>query len=241
MTSEKNHIVDPTTLPSIPLPAGITSRFVDTSPQSLKFHVLESIPGNLRPGVQPPLILLVHGFPNLAYDWRFMLPHLAEAGYYAVAFDQRGFGRTHNADLSPIPDSTFTPLHLVRDVVALVNALGYRTIHTLVGHDFGATTSTFVTLMRPDLMKSLVLMSHPFKGVPEIISYATSPSPSLPQPPALPRSPQEALRDPDVQQSLLQLNPPRKHYKWYYCEPQANEEMTNPTGKPLHEFLRGVR
>ncbi|KAL3956915.1 hypothetical protein ACCO45_009761 [Purpureocillium lilacinum] len=95
---------DPTALPPLPLPAGITSRFVDTRPFGLRYHVLEAIPAasssssasESEPAPRPPLVLLLHGFPNLAYDWRFVMPGLARAGYYAVAFDLRGFGRTHD-------------------------------------------------------------------------------------------------------------------------------------------------
>lgn len=237
MSSNSSHIQDRTTLPPIPLPTGITTRFVDTSPASLKFHILESVPP--PSGAQPPLVLFVHGFPNLAYDWRFILPHIAAAGYHAVAFDQRGYGRTHNADLTPIDDNTFRPLTLVQDVVALVFALGHTTIHTIVGHDFGAVTSTFTSLSRPDMVKSLVLMSHPFKGLPSF-PYATATALDLPTPSPLPENPKDRLRDSDIHNSLLNLDSPRKHYKWYYCTPPANDEMTYPTGKPLHDFLRGV-
>ncbi|KAK2063307.1 hypothetical protein LY76DRAFT_613057 [Colletotrichum caudatum] len=102
--------------------------FVDTSPAGLKFHIIEPFPDTTSPSHLPPLVLLVHGFPNLSYDWRFMMPKLAEAGYYAVAFDMRGFGRTHNADLCPISESSFRPMTALRDVVTLVRALGYETV-----------------------------------------------------------------------------------------------------------------
>jgi dipeptidyl aminopeptidase/acylaminoacyl peptidase len=75
-------------LPPISLPSGITSRFVDTSPHSLNFHILEA---GHSPDQSRPLILLVHGFPELAYSWRHTMPLLASAGYYVVAFDQRGY------------------------------------------------------------------------------------------------------------------------------------------------------
>ncbi|KAK8915184.1 Epoxide hydrolase B [Metarhizium anisopliae] len=114
--------MDPTTLPPWRLPDGVASRFVDTSPAGLKFHILESLPApNFEAADRrlPPLILLLHGFPNLSYDWRFVLPKLADAGYYAVAFDLRGFGRTHDADSGRISHEAIRPLAAIRDVVTL--------------------------------------------------------------------------------------------------------------------------
>lgn len=121
-------------LPPIPLPPDITSRFVDTSPNSLRFHVLEA---GRSPDQSRPLILLVHGFPEIAYSWRHTIPLLASAGYYVVAFDQRGYGRT-SSPCGPIDPSDFRPLNLIRDVILLVHALGYTKVRCLAGHDFGA-------------------------------------------------------------------------------------------------------
>lgn len=236
-----DYTTDPKTLPPLTLPPGVTSRFVDTS--SLNFHVLESVPkqvGNTR----PPLVLCIHGFPELAFSWRYILPRLADAGYYAVAFDQRGYGRTHSSDLKSIPGHTFRPTNLIKDIVTLVHALGYKSIHTIVGHDFGAVAATYTTLARgssapPDFVRSLVLMSHPFKGVPKI-PFNTSPNQSLPAPPPEEPDPYTNTRDPNVHDALASIpDRPRKHYKWYYCTRPSANEMTHPTGQPLHTFLRG--
>lgn len=233
--------VDPKTLSSLQLPEGVTSRFVNTS--SLNFHILESVPKNLGKS-RPPLILCIHGFPELAYSWRYVLPRLADQGYYAVAFDQRGYGRTHSPDLKSIPGHTFRPLSLIKDTIVLVQALGYSHIHTIVGHDFGAVTATYMTLARgsaapPDFVRSLVLMSHPWKGVPSL-PFNTSPNPSLPSPSRLETDPYAQTKDPNVHDSLAKIpDRPRKHYKWYYCTRPSADEMTNPTGQPLHTFLRG--
>ena len=236
-----DYTTDPKTLAPLNLPPGVTSRFVDTS--TLNFHILESVPKNTGT-TRPPLILCVHGFPELAYSWRYVLPRLADAGYYAVAFDQRGYGRTHSSNLKSIPGHTFRPLSLIKDTITLVHALGYSTIHTIVGHDFGAVTATLVTLARgstvpPDLVRSLVLMSHPWKGVPQI-PFNTSPNPNLPAPPHQDSKPAATTRDPNVHDSLASLpTNPRKHYKWYYCTRPSAAEMTHPTGAPMHTFLRG--
>lgn len=236
-----DYTIDPKTLPALKLPPGVTSRFVDTT--SLNFHVLESVPkqiGNTR----PPLVLCVHGFPELAYSWRYILPRLADAGYYAVAFDQRGYGRTHSSNLKSLPGHTFRPLNLIKDTIALVHALGYESIHTIVGHDFGAVTATYVALARgcstpPDFVRSLVLMSHPWHGVPRI-PFNTSPNPTLPAPAQQELDHYASTHDPKVHDSLAAIqNQPRKHYKWYYCTRPSAHEMTYPTGQPMHTFLRG--
>src|SRR6185503_8113486 len=95
-----------------------------------------------------------------------MVP-LAAAGYHVVAPDQRGYGRTtgwsadYDGDLSP-----FRMLNLVRDVLGLIAALGYRSVHAVVGHDFGSPVAAWSTLIRPDIFRSMVLMSAPFAGPP---------------------------------------------------------------------------
>ena len=234
-------IDDPTLLPSWDLPAGVTARFVDTSPVGLKFHILEALPpSSSYTHRRPPLILLLHGFPNLSYDWRFVLPRLAQAGYYAVAPDMRGFGRSHNADLSAIQKDSIRSLTAVADVVALVHALGYESIHTLVGHDLGAFVAAITSLFRPDMVKSLVLMAHPWKGIPRRPLRKDGPPAALASVISAPEiSPWEQTRDPDIQSSLAKLDPPRRHYKWYNASEGSSNDWTFPTGQPLRDFLRG--
>lgn len=60
----------------------------------LDVHILEAKPPITVPNSSPPLIILLHGFPELAYSWRKVLVPLSEAGYHVVAPDQRGYGRT---------------------------------------------------------------------------------------------------------------------------------------------------
>ena len=107
----------------------------------------------------------MHGFPEIAYSWRHTIIPLASAGYRVVAFDQRGYGRTHSSD-GPIELSAFRPLNLIKDVVVLAHALGFQKVKCIVGHDFGAVTAALCALTRPDLFESVVLMSHPFEGPP---------------------------------------------------------------------------
>ena len=110
------------TLPDIPLPAGIRSRFVDDI-NGLRMHVLEA--GYESRG--RPCVLLLHGFPELSFSWRKVMPDLAEAGYHVVAPDQRGYGRTTGWDASY--DGSLMPFrltNLVRDALGVVAAFGHR-------------------------------------------------------------------------------------------------------------------
>src|SRR5882672_7328202 len=144
---------------------GIRSRFVNDI-NGLNMHVLEA-------GFEVsnrPCVLMLHGFPELAYSWRKVMPPLADAGYHVVAPDQRGYGRTtgwsanYDDDLRP-----FRLLNAVRDAVGLVAALGHRSAASVVGHDFGASIAAWCALVRPDVFRSVALMSAPFAGPPDLL------------------------------------------------------------------------
>jgi pimeloyl-ACP methyl ester carboxylesterase len=135
--------------PSLPLPAGITEFYLPS--HDLTYHVLKA--GNPK----KPLILCLHGFPELAFSWRKIMPTIADEGYFVVAYDQRGYGQTtgwDTRDFSSVDLNTFTFTRLVRDTVILVNALGYRKVACVIGHDFGAVVASMCALMRPDLFMS---------------------------------------------------------------------------------------
>ena len=122
------------TLPDIPLPAGIRSRYVDNI-NGLRIHVLEA--GFETPG--RPCVLLLHGFPELAFSWRKVMPVLAAAGCHVIAPDLRGYGRTTGWDASYDSDLTpFRLLNLVRDALGLVSAFGYQSVEAVIGHDAGS-------------------------------------------------------------------------------------------------------
>ena len=104
-----------------------------------------------------PLVLLCHGFPECWYSWRYQLEALAAAGYYAVAPDMRGYGRT---DAPPSIES-YTLLHLVGDMTALLDTLGRRRA-VIVGHDWGAMVAWTAAQLRPDRFHAVVGMSVPF-------------------------------------------------------------------------------
>jgi pimeloyl-ACP methyl ester carboxylesterase len=209
-----------TTLPDIPLPAGIRSRFVDGI-NGLRMHVLEA--GFETKG--RPCVLLLHGFPELAFSWRKVMPQLAAAGYHVIAPDQRGYGRTTGWDANYDGDlASFRLLNLVRDALGLVSAFGYRSVDAVVGHDFGSGVAAWCALVRPDVFRSVVLMSAPFAGPPQL-AFGTVDAPPRPKP------------DDPVHRELAALPRPRKHYQWYYSTREANADMHRaPQG--VHDFLR---
>ena len=198
------------------LPAGVRSRFVPDI-NGLRVHILEA---GYATAVRP-CVLLLHGFPELAYSWRKVMPALADAGFHVVAPDLRGYGRTTGwradyefaADLHP-----FRLLNAVRDQLGLLHALGHQSVAAVVGHDFGSPVAAWCALVRPDVFRSVALMSAPFEG-----------------PPALP-SPTPAKRE-DVHAAMAKLARPRKHYQWYYSTRSANQDMWH-CKQGVHAFLR---
>jgi pimeloyl-ACP methyl ester carboxylesterase len=152
-------------------------------------HVLEAgDPGR-------PCVLLLHGFPELAYSWRKVMPALADAGYYAIAPDQRGYGATTgwNDELAH-----FRMQNLVEDCISLLGTLNIKKTH-IVGHDFGSPVAAYAALTRPERFHSVVLMSAPFGGAPV------------------------GGRAGDIHEELAKLG--RKHYQWYFSTPEADANM----------------
>ncbi|MFA4950652.1 alpha/beta fold hydrolase [Brevundimonas sp.] len=105
-----------------------------------------------------PLVLFIHGFPELGISWRAQVEALAEAGYHAVAPDMRGYGATDKPEAA----ADYSILHLVGDMVALVRALG-RTQCVVVGHDWGAPVAWHCALLRPDMFRAVAGLSVPFQ------------------------------------------------------------------------------
>ena len=126
----------------------INHRFVETN--GIRMHVAEAGAG--------PLAVLCHGFPESWYSWRHQLVALAGAGFHAVAPDQRGYGQTS----APEAIDQYTLLHLVGDVVGLLDALGEPTA-AIVGHDWGAPVAWHAALLRPDRFRAVVGLSVPFR------------------------------------------------------------------------------
>jgi pimeloyl-ACP methyl ester carboxylesterase len=214
---------DTAKLAPLPLPPGIRSRYVPNI-NGLTFHLLEA--GFESKG--RPCLLLLHGYPELAYGWRKVMLPLASAGFHVLAPDMRGYGRTtgwddsYDADLFP-----FRHTNLVRDALGLVSAFGYRTA-AVVGRDAGSAPAAYCALIRPDVFRSVVMMTAPFEGVPALpfdTADGTSGGQLLP------------ARGAAINNELAKLPRPRKYYTAYYNTREANDNMRHcPQG--LHAFLR---
>jgi pimeloyl-ACP methyl ester carboxylesterase len=178
-------------------------------------HVLEAgSPDSCR------FILLLHGFPELAYSWRHLLPALAQGGYYVVAPDLRGYGRTtgSTADAYADPINCSLPW-LVNDLTALVAALGRTRVDAVVGHDFGSFLAGWCGLLRPDIFCAVMMMAAPFGGAPAW--------------------PATASDGPNRLSAAVSGLPVlgREHYQWYYSTPRAARDMNKPA-QGMHDFLR---
>src|SRR6185436_4969760 len=177
----------------------------------LRMHVLEA--GFETKG--RPCVLLLHGFPELAFSWRKVMPVLAAAGYHRTT----GWDPSYEGGLG-----AFRLPNLVRDALGLVSAFGYRTVDAVIGHDFGSSVAAWCALIRPDVFRSVVLMSAPFGGPPSL-PFGTADEPLKP-----------AANDP-IHRDLAALPRPRKHYQWYYSTREANNDMQHaPQG--VHDFLQ---
>jgi pimeloyl-ACP methyl ester carboxylesterase len=205
------------------LPPNIRSRMI-AGVNGMTVHIIEA--GFETPG--RPAVLLLHGFPELAYSWRKVMRPLAEAGYHVIAPDQRGYGRTVGWDGSYDADpDPFRILNMVRDAVALVLALGYREVAMVAGHDAGSPVAAWSALIRPDVFRSVVLMSSPFDGVPPL-PFGTANGAAPPRRP---------ITDEELDVELARLDPPRKYYQHHQRTPGANDDMLHaPQG--LHAFFR---
>jgi pimeloyl-ACP methyl ester carboxylesterase len=115
----------------------------------IRMHVAEAGEG--------PAVLLCHGFPEAWHSWRHQLHALAEAGYRAIAPDMRGYGGTE----APAAVEDYTILHLVGDMVGLLDALGLEQA-AIVGHDWGAPVAWNAALLRPDRFRAVAGLSVPY-------------------------------------------------------------------------------
>ena len=204
--------------PDLPLPQGVRERWVHNH-NGCRMHVLEA--GYETAG--RPCVVLLHGFPELAFSWRHQLPVLADAGFHVIAPDQRGYGRSDGTDVRFEDDlRPFSSFNRVADTLGLVRAMGHELVTAVVGHDYGAHVAGWCALMRPDVFRSVVFMSATFGGAP-----------------ALPLGSQavDSAAVSRVLADLGRLPHPRKHYWAYFASAEANEEMWHcPQG--MHAFLR---
>jgi len=173
-------------------------------------HVLEAGPETA------PALLLLHGFPELAWSWRKVMLPLAQAGYRVLAPDQRGYGRTTGWDGRYDGDlASYRLTNLVRDEIQLLEKLRIKTVEAVIGHDFGSPVAAWCALLHPETFRSVALMSAPFAG-----------------PPATPVPPPDPVHD-----GLAALARPRKHYQWYYSTREADADLLH-CAQGMHAFLR---
>jgi pimeloyl-ACP methyl ester carboxylesterase len=204
------------------IPRGIRSRLVDNN-NGLIMHLLEAG----FEGPRRPCVLLLHGFPELAYSWRHQLLSLASAGFHVIAPDLRGYGLTARWPVS-FSDSLvpYMVINRVTDVLGLVRAIGHESVACVVGHDWGGPTAAWCARVRPDVFRSVVSMSTPFGGAPAL--PLGSPGRQMP-----------AGHQPDIEEALAALPRPRKHYTWYYASAEANDDLWHaPQG--VHNLLRAM-
>jgi pimeloyl-ACP methyl ester carboxylesterase len=128
--------------------AELQHRFVTSN--GIRMHIVEAGVG--------PLVVLLHGFPESWFSWRHQLHALAEAGFHAVAPDQRGYGQTDR----PPAIEAYSICHLVGDVIGLLDALGEERA-VVVGHDWGAPVAWQTAVFRPDRLRGVVGLSVPFR------------------------------------------------------------------------------
>jgi pimeloyl-ACP methyl ester carboxylesterase len=103
-----------------------------------------------------PVILFIHGFPQLWYSWRHQIEALSSLGYRAVAPDLRGYGDTD----APAEVTSYTVLHVVGDLIGLLDVVAPNQESVfVVGHDWGALMAWHLALFRPDRVKALVNLS----------------------------------------------------------------------------------
>jgi pimeloyl-ACP methyl ester carboxylesterase len=205
------------------LPPGIRSRLVNDV-NGIRMHVLEA--GFETPGRSA--VLLLHGFPELAYSWRKVMVPIAARGFHVFAPDVRGYGRTSGAGVKYTDDlRPFGTVNKIRDMLALVSALGYRSVAAVIGHDQGSPLAGWCALARPDVFRSVVMMSAPFGGSPALpFNSANAPRPVA-----------ASVNADAIYDELAALTPPRKHYQRYYTTSEANDNMWRPP-QGIHAFLR---
>jgi pimeloyl-ACP methyl ester carboxylesterase len=218
-TQSKRETMSADLMGDIPLSPGIRQRtLIDIN--GLSVRVLEA--GYEAP--DRPAVLLLHGFPEVAYSWRKVMPSLADAGYHVIAPDHRGYGWTTGWDDRYDGDlASFRTHGLARDALGVVSAMGYRSVAAVVGHDIGSIVASYCALVRPDVFRSLVMMSFPFDG-PPAIPFDSADLPSAPKPPSL-------------DEQLASLPRPRKDSNAFFSSRAANADMLHaPQG--LRDFLR---
>jgi pimeloyl-ACP methyl ester carboxylesterase len=158
-------------------------------------------------------IVLLHGFPELSYSYRFLMILLSKQGYYCIAPDQRGYGKTQSIKKEKI--NNFSVVNLAKDVFELLKRLKINKYH-IIGHDFGSYVSSYIALFYPKYILSLTIMSMPFGG---------------------PIRKANINKLANINKELKGLEPKRKHYQYYFSSKRAASNIIN-CRQGLKNFLR---
>ena len=126
--------------------------YIETN--GIRLHVVQAGPQSGTP------VVLLHGFPEFWYGWRLQIPALVEAGCRVIIPDQRGY----NLSDKPEGVKTFSMDELVKDVIGLIDALGYEKVN-LVGHDWGAAVAWVVANQHPERLHRLGILNVPHPEV----------------------------------------------------------------------------
>jgi len=124
----------------------VAHRYTDLA--GLRLHYVEAGEG--------PLVVLLHGFPEFWFSWRFQIPALAAAGFRVVAPDMRGY----NLSDKPKSVGSYALERLARDVERLIGALGEEWA-VIVGHDWGGIVAWAVAILHPERVERLVILNVP--------------------------------------------------------------------------------
>ena len=163
----------------------------------LNIHILEN---NVKKKSKN-VILLLHGFPEISFSYRYIMLLFEKAGYYCIAPDQRGYGQTKSKGKET--QNSFSVLNLAKDIYCLMEKLNINQYH-LIGHDFGAYISSYLCLLYKKNILSLTLMSMPFPGPPMLKNI------------------NKLL---EMNKKLALLEPKRKHYQYYFSSLGADDNI----------------
>jgi epoxide hydrolase 4 len=129
------------------MPLDVQHRWVAVN--GVRVHLVEAGTG--------PLVVLLHGFPEFWYAWRYQIPALVEAGYRVVAPDLRGY----NLSAKPGGVFSYTIEKLTRDVAELIRSFGQGPAALVAGHDWGGVITWFLPLHHPRCLKRLAVLNAP--------------------------------------------------------------------------------
>lgn len=130
----------------------IESHYVRTN--GIQLHVIQAGP------LDGPLIILLHGFPEFSYAWRYQISALADAGFRIWAPDQRGY----NLSDKPRGVESYTLDKLAKDIVGLINASEQDQAY-IVGHDWGGLVAWYIAEMYPECIKKMVVLNAPHRKI----------------------------------------------------------------------------